>query len=45
MIWDVDTRDWAGTSAADMVTAIHARGGVVLMHMHGVHTTEAILSV
>jgi hypothetical protein len=41
-LWDVDTRDWAGTSAAEMVAKIRARGGVVLMHMHGVHTVEAI---
>jgi peptidoglycan/xylan/chitin deacetylase (PgdA/CDA1 family) len=42
MMWDVDTRDWAGTSAADMVAAIRGRGGIVLMHMHGIHTAEAI---
>jgi peptidoglycan/xylan/chitin deacetylase (PgdA/CDA1 family) len=41
-MWDVDTRDWAGTSASDMVAMIRARGGVVLMHMHGRHTVEAI---
>lgn len=41
-LWDVDTRDWAGTSAADMVAMIRARGGVVLMHMHGLHTVEAL---
>jgi peptidoglycan/xylan/chitin deacetylase (PgdA/CDA1 family) len=42
-MWDVDTRDWAGTGAAAMVTMIRARGGVVLMHMHGRHTAEALL--
>ena len=41
-LWDVDTRDWAGTSAAAMVAMIRARGGVVLMHLHGAHTVEAI---
>ena len=41
-LWDVDTRDWAGTSAADMVRLIRARGGIVLMHFHGIHTVEAI---
>lgn len=41
-LWDVDTRDWAGTPADVMVAMIRARGGVVLMHMHGAHTTEAI---
>ncbi|HYW27782.1 MAG TPA: polysaccharide deacetylase family protein [Terriglobales bacterium] len=41
-LWDVDTRDWAGTPADVMVAMIRARGGVVLMHMHGLHTVEAI---
>jgi peptidoglycan/xylan/chitin deacetylase (PgdA/CDA1 family) len=45
LMWDVDTRDWAGTSAQAMVAGIHARGGIVLMHMHGIHTVEAILSL
>jgi peptidoglycan/xylan/chitin deacetylase (PgdA/CDA1 family) len=41
-LWDVDTRDWAGTPADVMVAMIRARGGVVLMHMHGTHTLEAL---
>jgi hypothetical protein len=41
-LWDVDTRDWAGTPADAMVAMIRARGGVVLMHMQGPHTVEAI---
>lgn len=41
-LWDVDTRDWAGTPTDVMVSMIRARGGVVLMHMHGLHTVEAI---
>ena len=41
-LWDVDTRDWAGTPTDVMVAMIRARGGVVLMHMHGIHTVEAI---
>lgn len=41
-LWDVDTRDWAGTPADVMVAMIRSRGGVVLFHMHGVHTVEAI---
>jgi peptidoglycan/xylan/chitin deacetylase (PgdA/CDA1 family) len=45
LMWDVDTRDWAGTSSAAMVRMIHARGGIVLMHMHGAHTVEAILNL
>ncbi|HSR24434.1 MAG TPA: polysaccharide deacetylase family protein [Candidatus Eisenbacteria bacterium] len=41
-LWDVDTRDWAGTPANVMDGMIRARGGVVLFHMQGVHTVEAI---
>lgn len=41
-LWDVDTRDWAGTPTDTIVAMIRARGGVVLMHMHGIHTVEAI---
>jgi peptidoglycan-N-acetylglucosamine deacetylase len=41
-LWDVDTRDWAGTGADTMVAMIRARGGIVLMHLHGLHTAEAI---
>lgn len=42
-MWDVDTRDWAGTDVPTMVAMIRARGGVVLMHMHPrLHTAEAI---
>ena len=41
-LWDVDTRDWAGTPADVMVAMIRGKGGIVLMHMHGPHTLEAI---
>jgi peptidoglycan/xylan/chitin deacetylase (PgdA/CDA1 family) len=41
-LWDVDTRDWAGTPAPAMDAMIRARGGVVLFHMHGIHTLEAL---
>jgi peptidoglycan/xylan/chitin deacetylase (PgdA/CDA1 family) len=41
-IWDVDTRDWAGTPADVMVAMIRAKGGVVLFHMHGRNTVEAV---
>jgi len=44
-LWDVDTRDWAGTSAEAMVAAVRARGGIVLMHLHGLHSVEAIGSI
>ena len=42
MLWDVDTRDWAGADAATMVAAVRARGGVILFHLHGLHTLEAL---
>ncbi|TMF84106.1 MAG: polysaccharide deacetylase family protein [Chloroflexi bacterium] len=42
LLWDVDTRDWAGAGAATMVAAVRARGGVVLFHLHGLHTLEAV---
>jgi peptidoglycan/xylan/chitin deacetylase (PgdA/CDA1 family) len=41
-LWDVDTRDWAGTPANVMDAMTRARGGVVLFHMHGLHTLEAL---
>lgn len=41
-LWDVDTRDWAGTSATMMVSIIRLRGGMVLMHLQGPHTAEAV---
>lgn len=42
LMWDVDTRDWAGAEAAPMVEAVRRRGGVVLFHLHGSHTLEAL---
>jgi peptidoglycan/xylan/chitin deacetylase (PgdA/CDA1 family) len=42
MLWDVDTFDWAGASAADMLAAIRARGGVILVHFHGKHTVSTL---
>ena len=42
MLWDVDSRDWAGASAPAMVSAIQRRGGIVLFHLHGAHTVDAI---
>jgi peptidoglycan/xylan/chitin deacetylase (PgdA/CDA1 family) len=49
--WTVDTRDWDGTSASSMVRKVltgdaltpkASAGGVVLMHLHGRHTAEAL---
>lgn len=42
MLWDVDSRDWAGASAPAMVGAVQRRGGIVLFHLHGANTVDAI---
>ena len=45
VIWDVDPRDWAGGSAqsiADHVVGDAHNGAIVVMHMSGLHTAEAI---
>jgi peptidoglycan-N-acetylglucosamine deacetylase len=42
MLWDVDSRDWAGASADRIATLVKARGGIVLLHLHGANTPEAI---
>jgi peptidoglycan/xylan/chitin deacetylase (PgdA/CDA1 family) len=50
VLWDVDTIDWrpvadGGPTAADIVTKVtaNARGGsIVLMHLGGYHTLEAL---
>ena len=50
----VDTRDWAGSSTAQMVRKVRygddltppvQAGGVVLMHFHGAHTAAGLQSV
>jgi peptidoglycan/xylan/chitin deacetylase (PgdA/CDA1 family) len=52
--WTVDTRDWAGSSTAQMVRKVRygdeltppiQAGGVVLMHFHGTHTAAGLQSV
>jgi peptidoglycan-N-acetylglucosamine deacetylase len=52
--WTVDTRDWAGPSAATIVHRVRYgdnttppvfSGGVVLMHMHGANTGAALPGV
>jgi peptidoglycan-N-acetylglucosamine deacetylase len=52
--WTVDTRDWTGASAATIVRRVQIgdaltppvrAGGVVLMHMQGRHTGEALSRV
>ncbi|WP_370963108.1 polysaccharide deacetylase family protein [Amycolatopsis sp. cg9] len=44
VLWSVDTRDWAGASADEIVTAASAvrPGGVVLMHEGRPATVEAV---
>jgi peptidoglycan/xylan/chitin deacetylase (PgdA/CDA1 family) len=42
LMWDVDTRDWAGADSAAMTATVRARGGVILFHLHGAHTVEAL---
>ena len=41
-MWDVETYDWAGASSADILAAIRGQGGVVLLHLNGSHTLEAL---
>jgi len=42
MLWDVDSRDWAGAPADRIAAVAKARGGVVLLHLHGANTPEAV---
>jgi peptidoglycan/xylan/chitin deacetylase (PgdA/CDA1 family) len=42
MLWDVDSRDWAGAPADRIAVLAKARGGVILLHLHGTNTAEAI---
>lgn len=42
MLWDVDSRDWAGAPAERIAAVAKARGGVVLLHLHGANTAEAV---
>jgi peptidoglycan/xylan/chitin deacetylase (PgdA/CDA1 family) len=42
MLWDVDSRDWAGAPADRIAALAKARGGVILLHIHGANTPEAI---
>lgn len=45
VLWDIDPRDWAGGSAAAIADHIVSRahsGAIVVMHLSGAHTAEAI---
>lgn len=44
-LWDVDSRDWESLPAEDIVNRVLARmkpSAVLLFHMHGAHTIEAL---
>jgi peptidoglycan/xylan/chitin deacetylase (PgdA/CDA1 family) len=41
-MWDVDTYDYLGASAAAMLQAIRGRGGVILLHYHGRYTLDLL---
>lgn len=45
VMWDVDTNDWRGRNAAEIVETVMGNahnGAIVLMHMAAKHTAEAI---
>ena len=45
VLWDIDPRDWAGKSAASIADHVVSRahnGAIVVMHLSGAHTAEAI---
>jgi peptidoglycan-N-acetylglucosamine deacetylase len=42
MLWEIDSRDWAGAPADRIAGLVKARGGVVLLHLHGANTPDAI---
>ena len=47
-LWDVDSRDWEGLPAEDMVHRVLARvkpGSVVLFHMHGAAMLQAVTAL
>ncbi len=48
VMWDVDSRDWSGLAAATIarqVTEEASAGSVVLFHLHGAHTAEALREI
>lgn len=47
-LWNIDTRDWSGVSADSIVSTVAAGlqpGGVILMHLHGPATLDALPAV
>jgi peptidoglycan/xylan/chitin deacetylase (PgdA/CDA1 family) len=48
VMWDVDSRDWSGLAAETIsrqVAGDATAGSVVLFHLHGAHTAEALREV
>lgn len=48
VMWDVDSRDWSGLGAATIasqVTEAASAGSVVLFHLHGAHTADALREI
>lgn len=48
ILWDVDTRDWSGLSAASIVEEIRshvANGSIILFHIHGANTALALVKI
>jgi peptidoglycan/xylan/chitin deacetylase (PgdA/CDA1 family) len=46
--WTIDSRDWAGTSVAEMRHTILSElkpGAVILFHLHGAHTRELLPTI
>ena len=47
-LWNVDSRDWEGLSARQITDAVLENahpGAVVLFHLHGAHTLEALPAI
>lgn len=48
VLWDVDTRDWTGAAAGTIAYRVETEvssGSVVLFHLHGSHTAEALTDI
>lgn len=48
ILWDVDTRDWSGLSAASIIEEIRshvANGSIILFHIHGANTALALAKI
>ncbi|QJW48273.1 polysaccharide deacetylase family protein [bacterium BFN5] len=48
ILWDVDTRDWAGINAASIIEEIRSHvdnGSIILFHIHGANTALALAKI